>query len=94
MKNFLAPRPDSFRPIIYLELTKELALPLLIIYKKSLLTGEVPNQWKHANVTAILKKGKKLQKIAIFSKLRFLGIFNNLRFLDRMTIFKKIFVLF
>ena len=59
LKNFLAPRPDSFRPIIYLELTKELALPLLIIYKKSLLTGEVPNQWKHANVTAILKKGKK-----------------------------------
>ncbi|RMC21525.1 hypothetical protein DUI87_02391 [Hirundo rustica rustica] len=39
------------------ELADELANPLSIIYHQSWLTGEVPDDWKLANVTPIHKKG-------------------------------------
>ncbi|RMC10397.1 hypothetical protein DUI87_13201 [Hirundo rustica rustica] len=39
------------------ELADELAKPLSIIYQQSWLTGEVPDDWKLANVTSIHKKG-------------------------------------
>ena len=38
------------------EVTAEL---LAIIYQRSLLTGEVPEDWRLANVTPIYKKGRK-----------------------------------
>ncbi|KAJ7410587.1 RNA-directed DNA polymerase from mobile element jockey-like protein [Willisornis vidua] len=41
------------------ELAKELAKPLSIIYQHSWLSGEVPDNWKLANVTPIYKKGCK-----------------------------------
>ncbi|RMC01148.1 hypothetical protein DUI87_22239 [Hirundo rustica rustica] len=41
------------------ELADELAKPLSIIYHQSWLTGEVPDDWKLANVTPIHKKGAK-----------------------------------
>ncbi|KFO66232.1 hypothetical protein N302_08913, partial [Corvus brachyrhynchos] len=41
------------------ELADELAKPLSIIYQQSWLTGEVPDDWKLANVTPIHKKGRK-----------------------------------
>ena len=34
-------------------------LPLNIIFRNILLTSTYPNQWKLANVTAIIKKGDK-----------------------------------
>ncbi|RMC20740.1 hypothetical protein DUI87_01592 [Hirundo rustica rustica] len=39
------------------ELADELAKPLSIIYQQSWLTGEVPDDWKLANVTPIHRKG-------------------------------------
>ena len=36
-----------------------IAEPLSIIYQRSLLTGEVPEDWRLANVTPIYKKGCK-----------------------------------
>ena len=33
--------------------------PLELIFKKSLETGEIPNDWKKANVSVIFKKGSK-----------------------------------
>ena len=41
------------------ELSKELSLPLSIVFNKSLEDGIIPTKWKSANVVAIFKKGTK-----------------------------------
>ncbi|RMC13342.1 hypothetical protein DUI87_10877 [Hirundo rustica rustica] len=51
--------PDGIHPRVMRELADELAKPLSIIYHQSWLTGEVLDDWKLANVTAIDKKGAK-----------------------------------
>ncbi|RMC20710.1 hypothetical protein DUI87_01562 [Hirundo rustica rustica] len=49
--------PDGIHPRVMRELADELAKPLSIIYQQSWLTGEVPDDWKLANVTPIHRKG-------------------------------------
>ncbi|RMB93593.1 hypothetical protein DUI87_30292 [Hirundo rustica rustica] len=51
--------PDGIHPRVMRELADELAKPLSIIHHQSWLTGEVPDDWKLANVTPIHKKGAK-----------------------------------
>ncbi|KAJ7424329.1 hypothetical protein BTVI_06919 [Pitangus sulphuratus] len=51
--------PDGIHPKVMRLLVEELANPLSIIYQQSWLTGEVPDDWKLANVTQIHKKGCK-----------------------------------
>ena len=51
--------PDGIPPRVLKELCKELALPISVIYNKSLETGILPEEWKTAEVTAIFKKGSK-----------------------------------
>ncbi|RMC08902.1 hypothetical protein DUI87_13896 [Hirundo rustica rustica] len=51
--------PDGIHPRVMRELADELAKPLSIIYQESWLTGEVPGDWKLANVTPVYKKGRK-----------------------------------
>ncbi|KAF1484442.1 hypothetical protein FQV17_0012354, partial [Megadyptes antipodes antipodes] len=51
--------PDGIHPRVLRELVEELAKPLSIIYQQSWLTGEVPDDWRLANVTPIYKKGRK-----------------------------------
>ncbi|NXM61588.1 RTXE polymerase, partial [Illadopsis cleaveri] len=51
--------PDGIHPRVMRELADELAKPLSTIYQQSWLTGEVPDDWKLANVTPIHKKGAK-----------------------------------
>uniref|UniRef100_A0A8C3LJD3 Reverse transcriptase domain-containing protein n=1 Tax=Chrysolophus pictus TaxID=9089 RepID=A0A8C3LJD3_CHRPC len=51
--------PDEIHPRVLRELAEVIAKPLSIIYQCSLLTGEVPEDWKLANVTPIYKKGCK-----------------------------------
>ena len=53
------PGPDGWHPRILKEIKEEIVIPLEIIFKKSVLTGEVPREWKLANVTPIFKKGDK-----------------------------------
>ncbi|RMC22179.1 hypothetical protein DUI87_03052 [Hirundo rustica rustica] len=50
---------DGIHARVMRELADELAKPLSIIYHHSWLTGEVPDDWKLANVTPIHKKGAK-----------------------------------
>ncbi|KAF1512578.1 hypothetical protein FQV20_0000633, partial [Eudyptula albosignata] len=51
--------PDGIHPRVLRELAEELAKPLSIIYQQSWLTGEVPDDWRLANVTPIYRKGRK-----------------------------------
>ncbi|KFQ35423.1 hypothetical protein N332_01631, partial [Mesitornis unicolor] len=51
--------PDGIQPRVLRKLAEVLAKPLSIIYQQSWLTGEVPVDWRLANVTPIYKKGRK-----------------------------------
>ena len=51
--------PDNINPGMLKELGQELAEPLSRIFYRSLNEGEVPEDWKTANVTPIYKKGAK-----------------------------------
>ena len=46
--------PDGIHPRILRELVEELAKPLSIIYQQSWSTGEVPDDWRLANVMPIV----------------------------------------
>jgi Reverse transcriptase (RNA-dependent DNA polymerase)/Endonuclease-reverse transcriptase len=59
LKPASAPGPDGIGAVVLRELAEYVADPLVKVYEKSLATGEVPEDWKTANVTPIYKKGKK-----------------------------------
>ncbi|KFV88061.1 RNA-directed DNA polymerase from mobile element jockey, partial [Struthio camelus australis] len=51
--------PDGMRPRVLRELADIIARLLSIIFERTWRTGEVPKDWKKANVTPVFKKGKK-----------------------------------
>jgi len=51
--------PDGMHSQVLRELTNVVAEPLSVIFERSWRTGEVPEDWRKANVTPIFKKGKK-----------------------------------
>ncbi|KFV87952.1 hypothetical protein N308_03592, partial [Struthio camelus australis] len=51
--------PDGIRPRVLRELADVIARPLSILLERSWRSGEVPDDWKKANVTPVFKKGKK-----------------------------------
>ncbi|KFP75099.1 hypothetical protein N311_07134, partial [Apaloderma vittatum] len=51
--------PDGMHPRVLKDLAAVITKPLSIIYQQSWLTGEVPSDWKLADVTPIYKKGQK-----------------------------------
>ena len=51
--------PDNIKPKLLKELATEIAPILTIIFRKSLDTGEVPSDWRNANVSPVLKRGAK-----------------------------------
>jgi len=59
MHNAASMGPDGMHPRMLRELADDIAEPLSIIFERSWRTGEVPEDWRKANVTPIFKKGKK-----------------------------------
>ncbi|CAM5177833.1 unnamed protein product [Eretmochelys imbricata] len=51
--------PDALHPRAPKELADVIAEPLAVIFENSWRSGEVPDNWKKANVVPIFKKGKK-----------------------------------
>ena len=47
---------NDIHPAVLNKLSRELAQPLTGIFRSSFLSGEVPNDWKMANVTPFYKK--------------------------------------
>ena len=59
LKPHKAAGPDTIPPTVLKELSHQISYILEIIFNKSLQTGQVPNDWKEANVATIFKKGDK-----------------------------------
>lgn len=53
--------PDTIPAKILKELSKELPIPLYILFKKSVEEKTVPNDWKTATVIPIFKKGTRTE---------------------------------
>ena len=51
--------PDQISGRVLKELSTELTPAIQLIFQKSLTSGKVPSDWKHANVCPIYKKGDK-----------------------------------
>ena len=54
-----SPGPDGWHPRVFKETAEALTPPLLILLRKSLDEGSLPDDWKTGNITAIYKKGSK-----------------------------------
>ena len=59
LKPHKAAGPDTIPPTVLKELSHQISPMLEIIFNKSLQTGQVPNDWKKANVAPIFKKVDK-----------------------------------
>ena len=56
--------PDECHSYFLNECADEIYLPLTDIFRKTLASGEVPEDWRKANITCIFKKiANKIQKI-------------------------------
>ncbi|KFP46491.1 RNA-directed DNA polymerase from mobile element jockey, partial [Cathartes aura] len=51
--------PDNIHPRVLRELADVVARPLSLIFEKSWRSGDIPEDWKKANVTPIYQKGLK-----------------------------------
>ena len=59
LRSSASPGPDGFHPRILKELASWICHPLSSIFRKSLESGRVPDDWKVAEVVPIYKKGSR-----------------------------------
>jgi hypothetical protein len=59
LKPHKAAGPDSIRPLVLKELYLEITPILTFIFQRTIDTGEIPDEWRQANVVPIYKKGPK-----------------------------------
>ena len=43
-----APGPDGFPPVLLKMLKDEIAVPIAILFRKSLADGQIPDEWREA----------------------------------------------
>lgn len=54
-----SPGPDGIPSKVIKELKEELLLPLGVLFKESLKSGKIPDEWREAEVVPLFKKGKR-----------------------------------
>ena len=54
-----APGPDGLNARVLKECSTQISPILALIYNESLAPGNVPDDWRHANVSPVFKKGEK-----------------------------------
>ena len=59
LNQFKAAGPDDMRPHLLRETAATITEPLCIIFKDSLQTEQIPDDWRKANITPIYKKGDR-----------------------------------
>ena len=59
LKTNKSPGPDQMHPRVLREIATSILKPVTIIFRTSIRTKKVPAKWKHANVSALFKKGSK-----------------------------------
>ena len=60
LNKYKATGVDGVSPYVLNECSEELAIPLCIIFQRSLVESSVPTAWLSANVTPLFKKGSRL----------------------------------
>ena len=59
MKKSCSPGPDGISQRILIEVAEEISYPLYLLFKESLDSAQLPEEWKVAHVIPIFKKGSK-----------------------------------
>ena len=59
LKSDKAAGDDNMAPRFLKEVSKEIAVPVALIFRKSLDTGQVPRDWRNANITPLFKHGNR-----------------------------------
>ena len=54
-----SPGPDKIHPRVLHEISDVIAVPITIIFKNYLAKKDLPQEWKHAHISAIFKKRGK-----------------------------------
>ena len=63
IKSSSSPGPDEINQRILKEVADAVALPLLLLFTKSMASGKIPNDWKKATVVPIFKSGTKKEPV-------------------------------
>ena len=65
LKPFKAPGPDGIHSYILRECSSSICKPLCMLFNQSLQCGQLPHDWKCANVIPVFKKGSLVSLLLI-----------------------------
>jgi hypothetical protein len=57
LKEDKSPGPDQVHPKVLRETEENWSYPISLIFQRSSASGELPEEWKKANITSVFKKG-------------------------------------